>query len=258
MLLLTGCVSSNPAGPAGAQSLEAALATHVHGVGVNPGGRVIYLATHNGLYTVDGSTARRVGPQIDLMGFAVAGPGRLFASGHPSPETGLPDPAGLLESTDGGVSWRALSREGISDFHALAASINGVVGFDSSLVRSSDGKTWETVDAGFVPFALAISPSGQTVLGTTAEVVQRSADGGSTWAPTTSPTLLLVDFVDDTTAVGLTPEGQVQVSTDAGLTWAAEGRVQGEPEAVTAVREKDGSIRVVAVTSTGLHDSNIS
>ena len=255
LLLLTGCLTGGPDG--GAQPLEDALASHVHGVGVNPAGGVIYLATHNGLYTVDGPTARRVGPAIDLMGFAVAGPGRFLASGHPSPQTGLPDPAGLLESTDGGATWRSLSRQGISDFHALAASGSTVIGFDSTLVRSGDGKTWETLDAGFVPFALAISPSGQTVLGTTAEGVQRSSDGGSTWALVTPPVLLLVDFVDETTAVGVAPDGQVQISRDAGLTWTSESRLDGEPEAMTALWGEEGAVRVVAVTSTGLQEVTI-
>ncbi len=47
---------------------------------------------------------------IDLMGFTVAGPGRYLASGHPGLHVDLPQPVGLIETTDGGVTWTPVSR----------------------------------------------------------------------------------------------------------------------------------------------------
>ena len=98
---------------------------HVHGVAVNPADDRVYLATHDGLFRYDPTGPQRIGPVIDLMGFTVAGPDHFYASGHPGQGTDLPDPVGLLESTDAGHTWTALSRQGQSDFHALTASPAG-------------------------------------------------------------------------------------------------------------------------------------
>jgi hypothetical protein len=51
-----------------------------------------------------------VGPVIDLMGFTVAGPGRYLASGHPGLHVDQAQPVGLIETTDGGVTWTPVSR----------------------------------------------------------------------------------------------------------------------------------------------------
>jgi hypothetical protein len=88
--------------------------SHVHGVDVNPADGTVYLAAHDGLFRYGGSGPERVGPVIDLMGFAVAGPDHFYASGHPGEGADLPNPVGLIESTDAGRTWRALSRQGLS------------------------------------------------------------------------------------------------------------------------------------------------
>ncbi|MFP5282912.1 MAG: hypothetical protein ACLGIF_05620 [Actinomycetes bacterium] len=106
---------------------------HVHGVAVNPADAKVYLATHDGLFRYDRTGPKQVGPVIDLMGFTVAGPNHFYASGHPGPGVDLPQPVGLIESTDAGRSWTPLSRQGESDFHTLAASKAGVAGFDGAI-----------------------------------------------------------------------------------------------------------------------------
>lgn len=55
------------------------------------------------------------------MGFSVAGPDHFYASGHPGQGIDLPNPVGLIESRDGGMTWAPLSRQGDSDFYALTA-----------------------------------------------------------------------------------------------------------------------------------------
>ena len=120
--------------------------THIHGIGVDPADGTILLATHDGLFVVDENGAsNRVGPVIDLLGFAVAGAGHFVASGHPGLGTDMPQPVGLIESTDGGQTWDEVSRQGETDFHALTVSEAGVLGYDGSLLRSSDGQEWEQV-----------------------------------------------------------------------------------------------------------------
>jgi hypothetical protein len=81
----------------------------------------VNLATHEGLFVsqTDGSW-QQVGPVVDLMSFAITGPGSL--SGHPADGVDMPAPVGLVKSTDAGRSWTVLSRGGESDFHAMAAS----------------------------------------------------------------------------------------------------------------------------------------
>jgi hypothetical protein len=55
--------------------------------------------------------------------------------------------------------------------------------------------------------------------------------------------------------VAVTPDGQVHVSDDAGLTWQPRGRPGGQPYALTAVPGEDGP-RVVVVTDQGVRDSH--
>ena len=70
--------------------------------------------------------ATKVGPTNDLMGFS-AGPGSgvFYASGHPGKDSTMPNPMGLIRSSDGGKTWVQLSRQGQSDFHALTVTKSG-------------------------------------------------------------------------------------------------------------------------------------
>ena len=255
LALLTGCTATGESDPTSPTPEAALPSAHVHGVGINPADDRVYLATHEGLFDMSPSVPERVGPIIDLMGFAVAGPDHFYASGHPGPGSDLPNPVGLIESTDGGKSWAPVSRSGVSDFHALAASPERVVGFDGSLVTSQDGVTWTTVDTELSPFGLAVSPSGATVLATTPSGVLKSEDGGVAWAPLAAPVFLFVSFADDTTIVGMTPNGEVHISRDGGVTWERAGGITGDPYALTT-RIEDSSLLIVAATSDGLYESS--
>lgn len=239
------------AGPAGLPS------PHVHGVAVNPADDRVYLATHDGLFRYGQEGPTRIGPVIDLMGFTVAGPDHFYASGHPGPGVDLPQPVGLIESTDGGQTWVQLSRQGRSDFHALAASAAGVVGFDGSgLLSTGDGRSWQELDPPVAPYALTASLQGDVLLATSETGPIRSVDAGRSWALLEgAPLLQVVDWADGDRVVGVTPEGSVAVSDDAGSTWTRRGTVAGAPQAVGALAATDGSLRVLVVTGTGVLDS---
>ena len=57
---------------------------HVHGLGVNPADDQLYVATHTGLFRLDGETPVRIADRYqDTMGFTVAGQNRFLGSGHP-------------------------------------------------------------------------------------------------------------------------------------------------------------------------------
>lgn len=229
---------------------------HVHGVGINPADGVVQLATHDGLFSYQDGTPVRVGPVIDLMGFTVAGPDHFYASGHPGPGVDLPQPVGLIESTDGGRSWSALSRQGQSDFHALSALQGAVIGFDGQLRMSADARTWTTTQAPVQPFALASSPQGTTVLATSQDGPALSRDAGASWSVLEqAPLLQVAAMADATTIVGITPDGTVAVSQDTGATWATPGAVPGPPQAVAASRQDGGALQVMAVTSAAVLSS---
>jgi len=236
-------------GDAASTSGEPLPSSHVHGVAADPADGTVVLATHDGLFRSEGGSWTRVGPVIDLMGFAVAGPDHYYASGHPGPGTDLPEPVGLLESTDGGRTWTPLSRQGESDFHAMAASEGAVVGFDGTLRRTSDGVAWTPVEAPVEPYALAASGRAATVVATSPRGPALSTDAGETWSTLPdAPLLLLAAVADERTIVGATPDGEVVVSEDTGATWQVRGTLGATPQALSAARGEDGALQVLAVT----------
>ncbi len=225
----------------------------MHGVARNAGDGRVYLATHDGLFRHESSGYRRVGPVLDLMGFTVAGADHFYASGHPGPGVDLPNPVGLIESRDGGRSWKALSRQGESDFHALTASGTGVVGYDGQLVATRDGRSWRPLSAPVAPYSLAASPDGAVVVATSQSGLVRSEDAGRTWrAVAGAPLLMLVDWVDATTVTGVTPDGTAAISDDGGRTWVARGNAGGPPQALGAARGADKAIELLVVTDGAL------
>lgn len=227
--------------------------THVHAIARDPGSGRLLVAAHDGLYVDDGASLERVGPVIDLMGFAVAGPGHYYASGHPGTATDLPEPVGLIETRDGGKTWTVLSRGGQSDFHALTTTGEIVVGFDGALRSTIDGRTWTDGDLGAEPRTLAGSSSGTTVLATTAEGLMRSTDGGATWQEVgQGPTLLLAAFGAGDAVAGITPNGQVHTSDDAGLTWRAHDLRATDVQALHVSGEGDALEVLVATDRTVL------
>ena len=225
---------------------------HVHAIARDPGSSKLLVAAHDGLYVYDGATPKRVGPVIDLMGFTVAGPGHYYASGHPGTATDLPQPVGLIESRDGGNTWTVLSRGGGSDFHALTTAGSTVVGFDGVLRSTADGRTWREGNLDAQPRTLAGSRNGSTVLATTPEGLMHSIDAGLSWRWTEqAPLLLMVAFGDGDTVAGLTPDGQVHTSTDAGRTWRATELLAPDAQALHVSGEGE-DLEIVVVTGQSL------
>ena len=219
----------------------AAELVHTHGLQQVPGGDALYVATHTGLYTVDDGAIKAVGTAThDLMGFTVAGPNDLLASGHPDlrdEELSLeekPPLLGLVHSTDG-QKWEPLSLLGEVDFHSLVAAHERVYGLDSqtgALMVSTDRKTWETRSEGLPFIDLAVSPDdADTVVATTQGGIAGSDDGGESWANLSSQRALFLDWTDDG-LFAVSPEGAVVRSDDGGENWDSLGRVDGSPQAL--------------------------
>ena len=244
--------TASPGHEAGADGLPS---SHVHGVGRDPGDGVMLLATHEGLYRYGAAGPTRVGPNIDLMGFTIAGPGHYYASGHPNAVMELPQPLGLIESTDAGQAWTVLSRGGESDFHTLAQAGDAVLAFDSQLRRTVNGRTWSEASIAAPPRVLASSPAGTRVLATTERGLLLSTDKGATWAAVPgAPLLLLVAWVDEQTAVGVTPDGTVSMSRDAAKTWRTTGKTEPAPQALSASKTASG-LEILTVTEEGVLSS---
>lgn len=258
LALLAGCSAkatedTDRAPSAAVSGAGAALpAAHVHGVGRDPGDGTLLLATHEGLYRYGPTGPMRVGPSIDLMGFVVAGPGHYYASGHPNAVRELPQPMGLVESTDGGRTWTVVSRGGQSDFHTITQAGDTLVAFDGMLRRSKDRRSWSTGALAAQPRTLASDPEGRTVLATTQDGLMASRDQGASWAPVAgAPLLLQVAWGDARTVAGVTPGGEVAMSTDGARTWRLTGARVPPPQAISASMTTSG-FEVLVVTERGV------
>lgn len=224
-------------------SVDAALSAevafgHIHGLALDPHSGALYAATHTGLYRIDGEhTAVRVSKETpDLMGFTMYGHGRFLASGHPDTHAGGPANLGLIESTDGGVTWREMSLSGAADFHGLQAAHDAVYGYNSvegTFMVSTDLRTWErrsTVALG----SFAVSPADpQRILAVGREGLQQSRDGGRTWAGLAgAPPVGLLAWEQEAEVWATGFDGAVWHSADGGDTWHNPGRLPAQPQAI--------------------------
>lgn len=258
LALLAGCSSTSDTGnestgvgsststAAGEAAGQATPLIHVHGIARHPRTGDLLVATHQGLFhQVDGELVRK-GPAIDLMGFTIGDDGTLYASGHPAPGTDLPQPVGLITSQDTGRTWQVASLGGRSDFHALTAGPNGVIGFDGTLRHTSDKRTWTTRDIPSPPRVLAASPTSGTLLATTSAGLLMSHEG-ATWTSLAPPeTAVLAAWADEETIVTSSAEGRLATSSDAGQTWTLHPTSIGPAEALWAGRTSDGQVEIIA------------
>jgi hypothetical protein len=221
---------------------------HVHGLGINPRDRALFIATHTGLFRAapDETRASRVGDRYhDTMGFTVVGPDRFLGSGHPDGRDDLPPFLGLIESRDGGRSWKPISLLGKSDFHVLEAAGERVYGFGSDfesrepqfLVSGDGGRAWDERRVPEPLISLAVHPEDPNRLIASGEsAIYESREGGKSWRRRASAAGLLAwRSPDELILIG--GDGSVRSSGDA-ASWRDIGQVGGEPAAFEA--ERDG------------------
>ncbi|MGC5041317.1 F510_1955 family glycosylhydrolase [Streptomyces sp. DT190] len=237
-----------------AASTSSETLSHVHGLGVDPADGRVYVATHNGLYTVaKGQKPKLVGDRKDdFMGFTVTGENTFIASGHGAPGSDRPANVGLIETKDAGRTWSTRSLSGKADFHSLDSAKGTVYGYEGGRVRvSSDLKNWDdraTLEA----LDLAVSPTGDKLLATTAEGVVTSTDGGRTFRKGTENVQAFVSWPAEKSLFGIDTSGKLSSSADGGKTWKDLTTVPGgQPQALTAVNAD----RVLAATMTGVYES---
>ena len=246
--MLVGCgdQASRSSGP----RFEDPGPVHVHGLGVDPADGALFVATHTGLFrAAEGQRrARRVaGRHQDTMGFTVVGPQRFLGSGHPDLREKLPPFLGLIESTDGGRSWRAVSLQGKVDFHVLEASGRRIYGYGSDwdtreprfLASDDGGRSWQRLEAPEALIALAISPThARSLIASGERRVFLSPNGGRAWKHIQAPTAgLLAWSTSGLFLVGA--DGRVWRSADRGSSWQESAAVGGQPAALDFGRDDE-------------------
>lgn len=211
---------------------------HIHGLGIDPADDSLYVATHHGLFHIDGAgTPERVADRWqDTMAFTVVGPGHFLASGHPDLREELPPHLGLIESTDGGESWTPLALQGEADFHILEPAGAVLYAYDATtgrLLRTEDRRTFDEVLTAPL-ISVAATRANGPVFATTGKGKVVSIDTAT--GETTSlggPVLVHLDGAADGTLAGIGPDGVVHVSADNGGTWQEAGSIGGQPAAFT-------------------------
>lgn len=227
-----GAERSDSAGPSGADF----GVSHVHGLGVNPADDALFVATHYGMFRIDGSgSAGRVGESYqDTMGFTVVGPNEFLGSGHPDVagfNAGLPGLLGMIRSGDAGESWETVSLTGEVDFHTLVNREGTVYGWDSTSGRfmvSMDRIAWDTRSTiDLVSFVVDPADGAHVVAATPAGIVE-SADGGRSWSAANAPVLATLSWNGDAGLWGVDPSGDVMQRS--GATWTSVGSLPSSPQ----------------------------
>lgn len=145
---------------------------HVHGLGFSADGSQVLIAAHDGIKQYAGGKWQvPVQPKNDYMGFAVTDDG-FYSSGHPGPGEKLPEPLGLVKSTDGGKTLKLLALQGQYDFHVMGAGYQNHAVYVFNPVASAqlpaglqftldDGKSWRKAGAKGIsgePIQIAVHP----------------------------------------------------------------------------------------------------
>ena len=216
---------------------------HVHGLGVNPADRALFVATHTGLYRSaegESKSVRVSDSRQDTMGFAIVDADRFLGSGHPDLREDLPPLLGLIESTDEGRSWEPISLLGEADFHVLRSAGERVYGYDSSgdrlLVSDDAGRSWIQVDRPAPLLDLATDPTDvdHVVAAAASDLAQglyESRDKGRSWERIGNPFGLLAWPARDRLYL-VDGGGAVFLSTDGGGRFERRGSLGGQPAAL--------------------------
>lgn len=215
---------------------------HVHGLGVNPADGLLYAATHFGLWRLppEGEPERVGNAFHDLMGFTILGPDHFQASGHPILVEDLPPLLGLIETTDGGLTWRSVSQMGAADFHALEVAHDRVYAWNSTtraFMVSDDGQDWDQRSMVSI-VDIAVDPADpDVVLATVSESfddvrLTRSTDGGRSWTDADAPSVAQLSWEEAGRLWGVDIDGTVWRSSDGGAQWERTGVIAGRPEAL--------------------------
>jgi hypothetical protein len=247
LLLLTALLAATALVAAcGASSDRPAPPTnpgHIHGLAVNPGDRMLYIATHAGVWRLPpGNVAAAVpvgGNHRDVRALAVDGRDRFLASGHPGRNEPAPASLGVQLSTDRGTSWKALALLGKSAFHVLRASGPRVYGTDGAggafLTSADGGRTWQQRQTPARLYDLAIAPDDpQRLVAASATGLIASTDAGQTWRRVNRTIAQTLAWPARDALYVVDTDMNASVSQDGGRTLFRNGTVPRMPRALVA------------------------
>ena len=241
ILFLLTSFSSTPAIASG-ESIGSV--SHIHSVRIL--NNQIILGTHTGLYKyIDPKTVERMSPEkFDVMGLSILG-NHLYASGHPGPGSKLPEPVGLLLSTNLGKSWKQISLQGKVDFHLLESANSEIYGGDSQsgniLYSKNLGGSWTS--RGTNTYSdLAISPFAKgSILGLRQGKMYSSSDSLITTKLIKSPYRL--NFIEWNSERLIAASGEkLLISRNEGKTWK---RLKTFSNGISALTQSRNIIGVV-------------
>jgi photosystem II stability/assembly factor-like uncharacterized protein len=222
--------------------------SHIHSV--RAFGDQVILGTHEGLFRyVNQKTVQLMGPEIfDIMGLAVFGK-KLYASGHPGPGSKLPEPVGLILSTDSGKSWKKLGLQGEVDFHLLESAGADMYGVDSGsgnlLYSNNAGKKWTSRGKNVVS-DIAVNPAkvGSALALRDGKLISTQNSFTKMRNVNSTPAFTSLDWI---TGSLLASGGKsLYRSTDSGMSWKM---LSDFPEDASTVTQSAKIIAVVAGNS---------
>ena len=222
--------------------------SHIHSV--RAFGDQVILGTHEGLFRyVDQKTVQSMGPEnFDIMGLAVFGK-KLYASGHPGPGSKLPEPVGLLLSTDSGKTWKKLGLQGEVDFHLLESAGADMYGVDSGsgnlLYSNNAGKKWTSRGKNVVS-DIAINPDkiGSALALREGKLISTQKSFTKMRAINSALTFTSLDWINGSLLA--TGGKSLYRSSDSGMTWK---KISDFPDSVSTVTQSSKIIAVVAGNS---------
>ena len=276
-LVLSGAAGGCGAEPPGAAGRSDRLVDfdkkppYVNALEIDPADGSFLLTTNRGFFRIpaEGGPARRIRSQvIDASGRSpvgtfleldVLGPGEIAASGHPDRARPLPPYLGFMRSSDGGRTFRVVSRLGEADLHQIRRLHGRIYAFDAVLgailISEDEGRTWiDRPTPRQLVLDFAVDPQDPDVLvASTEEQIYRSDDAGRTWRPSAQGQAARLDWPAHEVLMRADRDGTFRVSSDAGQAWEERGQIDGEPYKVLAV---DAERAYVALSDGTILESN--
>lgn len=254
-LVISACSSNEETSSGPVQLNSGDTIDHMHGLTYS-NDSTIYIGTHEGMISSkdQGNTWSTVSSyDFDFMGFHTLSNGGMITSGHPGPNTDLPNPLGFMKSTDNGETWDSVSLLGKIDFHIMTSDFDnpdiiyalnqmGEGEYGAGIFKTTDGGlNWEKIEPQGLPddlhkvYSLISLPEDENILLAGTDIgVMRSEDGGKTWVMHDNQRFITAFSVipnenKDLISYSITKDdAAIMISKDKGATWEKFGLNLGQ------------------------------
>jgi hypothetical protein len=236
-LALAAAIAAGCGGGSGESRL---ILGEINALAVRDDGALL-IATSTGVYRLgaDDDAVDRLGDvRWNVRALALAGDDALLASGNSTRRDPQPARLGLQRSDDGGAQWRGDAFAGKTAFDKIVAAGSWIYALDRPrgviMISSDRGRNWRKVSRPDVIVDLAVDPSDpQRVIVSERFLSFSSRDGGRRWSELGVGSMLLA-WPTSKTLYAVVSEGEVWLSRDRGVSWAAVGELALIPIAFAA------------------------